>query len=671
MRRTPAARPAKGPPPAETRGDAVTGAQASAPAPTRRKRVKEATLESDEIFRTLFDRSLDCMVHLDLEGRFLDANDAALDLFGFRRDELATLNFLSLLSEDQIPLVLQAIEELKRTGFQKVPHEYRLRRKDATQVVVEIRTSLVQRRGVPVAMLVIGRDITSRKAAELSLEASEKRYRRLFEAARDGILILDADSGMIVDVNPFLVETTGYSYQNLLGKHVWEIGPFHDILASKEQFAELQDRKYVRYDDLPLKTRDGRTIAVEFVSNVYRVDGQNVIQCNIRDISERKAAEEALRRSVAFNRTMVESIPQRLFLKDRNSVYLAANPAYAASLGIRPEQVVGKDDFAFFPEELASKYRADDREVMESGRMKDIEESYLAKGKSSLIRTIKAPVRNTSGEVFAVLGIFEDITDRKQEEEARRNFEAASRQNQRLEAIGTLASGVAHEINNPLNVIMNYGQLLLDHPSDPVQVRDFASSIILESERMAVIVRNLLSFSRQEKESHSPARLADIVEKTLTLTRAVLRKDQITILSDIPEDLPIISCRSQQIQQVLMNLLTNARDALNERYPKSGEDKIIRILASSWEKDGMGWVRLTVEDHGSGIPPDVAARVFDPFYTTKGRDKGTGLGLSISRGIVVEHDGILSFESDPVRGTRFHVDLPVDNGLAAPNRWDV
>jgi signal transduction histidine kinase len=143
--------------------------------------------------------------------------------------------------------------------------------------------------------------------------------------------------------------------------------------------------------------------------------------------------------------------------------------------------------------------------------------------------------------------------------------------------------------------------------------------------------------------------------------RSVLAKDQIDVQRDLPQDLPLVKCRSQQIQQVLMNLLTNARDALNERYPKTSDDKIIRIEASAFKNEGLPWVRLTVEDHGSGITPDVADRIFDPFFTTKTRIRGTGLGLSISHSIVKEHRGKLWFETEPGKGTRFHVDLPINN----------
>lgn len=133
------------------------------------------------------------------------------------------------------------------------------------------------------------------KMAEGALRTSEMRYRRLFEAAKDGILILDADTGQIVDANPFVLELLGYSHEELCGRQLWEIGAFRDVASSMDSFAELQAKGYVRYEDLPLKTRDGRTIDVEFISNVYRVESSSVIQCNIRNISDRKRAEEALR----------------------------------------------------------------------------------------------------------------------------------------------------------------------------------------------------------------------------------------------------------------------------------------------------------------------------------------------------------------------------------------
>ncbi len=242
-----------------------------------------------------------------------------------------------------------------------------------------------------------------------------------------------------------------------------------------------------------------------------------------------------------------------------------------------------------------------------------------------------------------------------------RQREAQLRRVQKLESIGTLAGGVAHEINNPIMGIMNYAQLIIDRLGPDSNVAEFATEIGRETQRVATIVRNLLSFARHEKQQHRLARVCDIVEGTLSLVRAVLRHDQITLEVDVPEDLPAIRCRSQQIQQVVMNLITNARDTLNEKYPGYDNNKRVSISASLFERADHQWIRITVEDSGVGIPADVRERMFDPFYTTKLRHEGTGLGLSISHGIVKDHGGELTVESEVGQWTRFHMDLPVND----------
>jgi len=272
-----------------------------------------------------------------------------------------------------------------------------------------------------------------------------------------------------------------------------------------------------------------------------------------------------------------------------------------------------------------------------------------------------------------------DITERKRLEEERIAMEAQLRQSQKLESIGTLASGVAHEINNPLMGMMNYADIIQDEIEDE-GLKEFAGNIKKEGERVATIVKNLLSFARQDRQSHSHARMEDIIDASLSLTTAVLRKNQITLEKDIPDDLPTIKCRSQQIQQVILNLLTNAMHALNERYEGYDENKTISITAGPFEKGGEKWIRTTVEDHGTGIPPDILDRIFDPFFTTKDRGKGagagadgpvgTGLGLSISYGIIADHHGELSVESVVGEYTRFHIDLRVDNGWSLEDEND-
>lgn len=242
-------------------------------------------------------------------------------------------------------------------------------------------------------------------------------------------------------------------------------------------------------------------------------------------------------------------------------------------------------------------------------------------------------------------------------ERPRAAFQPQSRHQQRLEAIGTLASGVAHEINNPVQSIMNYA-LLIQRRSGSSEVEEYAQEILHEAQRVAAIVRGLLSFARQEGEPYTEVPVGELVASTLALISAMLRKEGIHVDVTEAEELPVVRCHPQQIQQVLMNLLDNARDALNERYPGHHERKRIAISSRPSRREGETFVRVTIEDSGTGIPAPLLERIFDPFHTSKAHEQSAGLGLSISHGIIVEHGGAISVESELGHYTRFHVDLP-------------
>ena len=367
--------------------------------------------------------------------------------------------------------------------------------------------------------------------------------------------------------------------------------------------------------------------------NIVPVPEVDYVNLYGRDITERMRAIEAREKSERTVRAIFDTATDGILLADAvTRRFVKVNPALCRMLGYSQEEIERLS--------VADIHPADRLEQAIS------EFEKMLGGETVLAYDI--PVKRKDGSVFLadivsspleldghphLLGIFRDITDRKRLEQERMALEAQLRQQQKLEAIGTLASGVAHEINNPISGIMNYAQLIADKAEPASQPAEYAKEIIQETERVATIVRNLLQFARQEKQTHSLARPADIVEQTLSLVRAVLRRDQITLTVAVPEDLPPIKCRSQQLQQVLMNLLTNARDALNAKYPGYHADKTITVRAQLLDHDGRRWLRLTVADQGPGIPPEIQARIFDPFFTTKPRDKGTGGSPALRRAI--------------------------------------
>jgi two-component system cell cycle sensor histidine kinase/response regulator CckA len=386
-------------------------------------------------------------------------------------------------------------------------------------------------------------EVTERKQAEQAVKSSALRYRRLFEAAKDGILILSKESGVIEDVNPYLVELLGYSKEDFLGKQLWEIGAFKDIKLAKSAFKILQKENYIRYEDLPLKAKGGRLIDVEFVSNVYDVDHKRVIQCNIRNITERKQAEKALENS--FN------------------------------------------------------------------ELKKVHQQ-LEQSQSQLIQVEK------------------------------------------MSAVGTLAAGIAHELNNPLMAILNFTSYCLKHTGKDDKRYSFLEDIEREAGRCIEIVSNLLTFSRSEQdgeEQYQSESLARIINRVVRIMSYRIEKEKVSLSTHIAESTPQIWVKVGSIQQVILNLLTNALDAVEE-----SQEKEIRIEV---HPDGDS-VCLSVADSGKGVAPEIMNKIYDPFFTTKPVGKGTGLGLSISRNIIESHGGDITCESKAGVGTVFKITLPIN-----------
>jgi len=384
-----------------------------------------------------------------------------------------------------------------------------------------------------------------------------------------------------------------------------------------------------------------------------------------KEVEERKRAEATLRVSEEQFRTIFMEAPLGIALIDSLTGHIyEVNPRFAEIAGrTRKEMLTINWMEITHPDDIQEDL--DNMALLNAGEIHgfSMQKRYIHPDDSIVwINMTIAPVKVEDKSQPRHLCMIEDITAQLQAEDDRKKLDIHLRQQQKLESIGTLASGIAHEINNPINGIMNYAELIRDELHEDNPSKEYAAEIGNETRRIATITRNLLTFSRQDKESHSPAIIKDIVDETISLIAAVIRHDQIMLDLDIPDDLPSVRCRSQQIQQVLMNLLTNARDALNDRYPEYAENKILSLRVRPFEKDGHNWVRLTVEDHGNGIPEEIRDRIFDPFFTTKDRTKGTGLGLSISHGIIQEHLGEMHIECNPGQYTRFHVDLRVNNG---------
>lgn len=366
-----------------------------------------------------------------------------------------------------------------------------------------------------------------------------------------------------------------------------------------------------------------------------------------------------MRESERRYRHLVEQSPISIYIH-RDGRVVFANQVGATMLGTDlPLELIGRSLLDIVHPDFHHLLDQSVRNAEEAETGLALTEQRLVKLDGTVIDVEVKTIPCIYEDLPAVQVVAIDIGERKRAERQQRQLEQQVRQQQKLESLGTLASGVAHEINNPVNAIMNYGQLIFDRLLGDEKLKTFAGEIVHESERIGKIVHNLLAFSRPDMEARSPVDIQDVVNGTMLLISTVIKKDHIHLNVDIPDALPLLKCHSQQIQQVLMNLMTNARDALNERYLEGEGSKTIDISACLIEDLEGRWIRTSVRDNGTGINPEIASRLFDPFFSTKQTGSGTGLGLSVSHGIVKEHQGRMTVESKPGVFTCFNVDLPL------------
>ena len=504
------------------------------------------------------------------------------------------------------------------------------------------------------------RDITARKQADTRLRASEVRYRRLFEAAQDGVLILNFVTGMIEDVNPFMLDLLGYTKAELLGKKVWDLGRFHNLVANQEKFEELQRTEYVSYDDLPLETADGRQIAVEFVSNVYEEGATKVIQCNIRDITSRKTAERALRDSEKRFKFVARAVSDVIWDWDLAANTLWWNDGFLTTFGFAAGEVEPKVDFwisRIHPEERSRVVDSMQQAIAGRDEVWSAEYRFQRKdGSYACVEDRGYLLRDATGRGSRMVGGMRDLTEQKK-------MEAQYLRAQRMESIGTLAGGIAHDLNNVLAPILMSIELLKRSMGGDPKVATLLDTINVSCRRGADMVRQVLSFARGVEGERVPIRLRHLIDELQGIITSTFPRN-IRIVSAVPDDLWPLMGDPSQLHQVLLNLAVNARDAMLRGGTLTFTASNLTLDAQyagmiPGAHPGM-YVVLQVTDTGAGIPPEIRERIFEPFFTTKELDKGTGLGLATVHTVVKSHGGFVAVESEVGHGTTFKIYLPAE-----------
>ena len=393
--------------------------------------------------------------------------------------------------------------------------------------------------------------------------------------------------------------------------------------------------------------------------------------------TERRGAEETLRASRKMIEEIINAIPVRVFWKDRDLIYLGCNSIFARDAGFTdPKDVIGKDDCRMGWREQAELYRADDRQVIESGCSKFLIEESLttSEGNTITLLTSKIPLHDSNGEIVGVLGTSYDITDRKFAEAEKERLQAQLQQAMKMEAVGRLAGGVAHDFNNLLTVITGYSELLLQKIGEESPMHREVEEIRRAGERAASLTQQLLAFSRKQIIEPKVLHLGGLVAEMHTMLTRLIGED-IALQATTGKALGSVKVDPGQFQQILMNLVVNARDAM----PDGG--KIVIETANvdldegycslhPYVKPGR-FVMLAVSDTGQGMSEEVKEHIFEPFFTTKERGSGTGLGLATTYGAVHQAGGSIEVSSEVGIGTTFKIYLPrVEDEAVKPVKDD-
>jgi len=501
------------------------------------------------------------------------------------------------------------------------------------------------------------KDISDHNLAEQKLTVSEIRYRRLFEAAKDGILILDSETGRIMDVNPFLIELLGYSKEQFVEKAIWEIGFFRDIIANYDKFLELRQTGFVRYDDLPLETAEGRKINVEFVSNVYIEGDHSVIQCNIRDITKRVKIEKEIHRVNSFMESIVENIPDMIFLKDANTLnFVMFNKAGEEMLGIPRQEILGKSDHDFFSKELADAFIEKDRQVLLNKIMFDIPEEPIQTRDQGIkiLHTKKVPILNALGEPQYLLGISEDITERKLAEADLISAKEHAEESDRLKS--AFLANMSHEIRTPMNGILGFAELLKEPELTGDEQRKYIGIIEKSGRRMLNIINDIVNISKVESGqmeiSVSETNVNDQISFICNFFKPEVERKGMKLFCNHPltaTEATIMTDR-EKLYAILTNLVNNAIKFSVEGFIEVG-----------YEKKGL-FLEFYIKDSGEGIPPEKWEIIFKRFR--QGSEllnrnyEGAGLGLAISKAYVEMLGGTIWVASECGKGSEFYFTIP-------------
>lgn len=548
---------------------------------------------------------------------------------------------------------------------------------DAQMKEAEARTAQANTRTAEAEMRVVQANTRTEQSeaqtvraetSERKMRASEMSYRRLFEAAKDGIMILEVETGRITDVNQFIIDLLGFSLAEMLGRTVGELSPFKDIESNRVMLARLQQEGYVRYDDLPLETKDGRKIAVEFISNVYQAGDGNVIQCNIRDLTGHKQMQLVLNRMAAI----VESSDDAIIGKTPSGIITTWNRAAEKIFGYTAAEMVGTSFARMIPADRLN----EENEILEKLRRGESVDHFetlrqTRDGRLIDVSVTASSIKDAGGNIVGVSKVARDISERKRaeqkilqlnEELERRVVDRTAQLQQANEELESFSYSVSHDLRAPLRHVAGFVEMLkLDAgPSLSEPNRQLLTKISHAAKQMSNLIDDLLAFAH--------IRTSEIVKSEVRLDQLVQEA-----MGDFKEDtkernivwkihpLPVVQGDRALLRMVLVNLISNAVKFTGERT-----EAIIEIGSIPGGDDGTV---IFIRDNGAGFDPRYGHKLFGVFQRLHRQDEfeGTGMGLANVRRIIRRNGGRTWAEGVKDGGATFYFSFPKpDAGALAP-----
>ena len=608
---------------------------------TEQKRIEEK-------YRKLFEQSSLAYLTSTLSGEILTVNHEFTETYGYKPEEIVGRNVTEFLTpksleffKRQYPLFLQ--------GAPIAEYDYEVYRADGTLALTQVSSAIIRDdRGNPVSIQRILIDVTRQRHIEEQIRESEARYRQLFERAPVGIVHFDTSLHVTACNENYLrimqadrEKMIGLDIRKMRDKRVLPI--LEATLAGKEGQWEGAYRSTISTLTVHVSAR-----TAPLYDGYGKIQGGMVL---VEDISRRKQAQEEKYRLMSA----IDQASETIVITDPGGRIEYVNPAFEKMTGYSAAEAQGKNPRILKSGRHDTTFYKDMWQTLRGGRV--WKGHLINKRKNGTLFEEDAsisPVRNQEGEIINYVAVKRDVT----EEVA---LKKQLNQAMKMEAIGTLAGGIAHDFNNILSAVLGYAEMAELQLDEDDPARKDVGQIIAAGQRATDLIRQILTFSRQEEEELRPVRIQFVIKEALKLLRSSL-PTSIDLQQDIDPDCGSVLADPVRIHQVLMNLCTNAKQAMAGEQGRLNV-RLSRLAAGSAAGRsclGQGsWLDLEVSDTGVGMEPQVRERIFDPFFTTKKKGQGTGLGLSVVHGIVKSHGGEITVDSEPGRGTTFHVYLPV------------